>query len=208
MLFSGLKNNTHNAKIIISGLFVPRLNDGNLLLEYGTRPLALQGLDERSAVECLRFHGLKDFPYETLATIAHKVDGHPFALSHAARYVEALGIHDALNNLEGGMEEFSESFRASLQQRLPADEFSVLQDLTVLQRDISLDGLCRTAQTKPVTIKHLREEGLLENSDTGKFWLSTIVRESLKLEDTVKAQRHTCRQVLSRTKTESNTTSD
>jgi serine/threonine protein kinase/tetratricopeptide (TPR) repeat protein len=189
MLFSGLKRNTHNAKIVISSLFIPRLKDGDILLEYGTRPVTLQGLEEKFAVECLRVHGLKDFPDEILATIARKVDGHPFALNHAARYVEALGVQDALKNLQGGIEEFSERFRTSLEQRLPADEFSVLQDLTVLQRDISLEGLCRTAQTKPATIKRLREEGLLDASDAGKFWLPTIVRESLGTEQTEKGRR-------------------
>ena len=184
MLFSGLKHNTHNAKIIISGLFVPRLNNGEFLLEYGTRPLILQGLNEQSAVECLRAHGLKDFPDETLATIARTLDGHPFALNHAAHFVETLGVQDALDNLRGGMEEFSAHFRSSLQQRLPAHEFSVLESLTILQRDISLDGLCQVALTKPATIKHLREEGLLDTGDTGKFWLSTIVRESLRADNT------------------------
>ncbi len=186
-LFSGLKHNTHNAKIIISSLFVPRLKNGDLLLEYGTRPLTLQGLEENFAVECLRAHGLQDFPDETVIAIARRLDGHPFALSHAAHFVEALGVH-ALNSLDGGLEEFSQQFKASLQQRLPADEFSILQDLTVLQREISLDGLCRTGETKPATIKHLREKGLLETSDTRKFWLPTIVRDSLRL-DNVEAAR-------------------
>ena len=189
LLFSSLKHNTHNARIIISGLFVPRLNNGDYLLEFGTRPLTLQGLAEKFAVQYLRAHGLKDIDDEILGTIARKLDGHPFALNHAAHYVEALGIQDALNNLQGGMEEFSEHFKASLQQRLHADEFSVLQDLTVLQRDTSLDGLCWTAQTRPATIKHLREEGLLETSDTGKFWLPNIVRDSLKEENTKDSQQ-------------------
>jgi len=184
MLFSSLKHNTHNAKIIISGLFVPRLNNGEYLLEFGTRPITLQGLSEGFAVEVLRAHGLKNIDDEILAMIARQLDGHPFALNHAAHYVEALGVQDALNNLRGGLEEFSEHFKTSLQQRLQSEEFSVLQDLTVLQRDISLDGLCWTAQTRPATIKRLREEGLLEASDTGKFWLPSIVRESLKEEKT------------------------
>src|SRR6266498_3776522 len=184
MLFSSLKHNTHNAKIIISGLFVPRLKDGDYLLEFGTRPITLQGLSEEFAVEYLRAHGLKNIDHEILATIARKLDGHPFALNHAAHYAEALGVQDALSNLQGGMEEFSKHFKTSLQQRLHADELSVLQDLTVLQRDISLDGLCWTAQTKPATIRQLREEGLLEASDTGKFWLPSIVREILKGENT------------------------
>src|SRR5512145_1533611 len=103
MLFSILKNNNHNAKIIISGLFVPRLNNGEYLLEFGTRPLTLQGLDEKFAVQYLRAHGLKDFDDEVLGAIARKLDGHPFALNHAAHYVEALGVQDALNSLQGGM---------------------------------------------------------------------------------------------------------
>jgi len=189
LLFSSLKHNTHNAKIIISGLFIPRLKNGNYLLEFGTRPLTLRGLEKQFAVQYLRAHGLQDFDDGVLETIAQKFNGHPFALNHAAHYVDAIGVQDALNSLQGGMEEFSEHFKTSIQQRLRADEFSVLQDLTVLQKDISLDGLCRIAQTKPVTIKHLREEGLLDASDTGKFWLPTIVRDNLKDDDTETAQQ-------------------
>jgi tetratricopeptide (TPR) repeat protein len=184
MLFSSLKHNSHNARIIISGLFVPRLNNGEYLLEFGTRPISLQGLSEKFAVEVLRAHGLENIDHEILATIAGKLNGHPFALNHAAHYVEALGVQDALKNLQGGMDEFSKYFKTTLQQRLDPGEFSVLQDLTVLQRDISLEGLCWTAQTRPATIKRLREEGLLEASDTGKFWLPSIVRENLKEENT------------------------
>ena len=184
MLFNGLKSNTHNARIIISSLFVPRLNDGDYLLEFGTRPLTLQGLDKKSAIECLHTYGLLDFPDPTLTIITDKLDGHPFALNHAAHYVEALGMQAALENLKGGMEEFFEHFQASLLERLSTEEFSVLQALTVLQREISLDGLCQTAQARPATIKRLREEGLLETSDAGKFWLPSIVRESLIAENT------------------------
>lgn len=184
MLFNGLKSNTHNARIVISSLFVPRLNDGSYLLEFGTHPLTLQGLDTSSAIQCLRTYGLRDFPDETLATIARRLDGHPFALNHAAHYVEALGMQAALDNLKGGMEEFFEHLQTSLKQRLSAEEFSVLQALTVLQRETSLDGLCQTGQAKPATIKRLREEGLLETNDAGRFWLSSIVRESLSAEGT------------------------
>jgi tetratricopeptide (TPR) repeat protein len=183
LLFDGLKNNMHNAKVIVTNPFIPILHDGNFMLEFGTQPLKLEGLDEKSSVEYLRAYGLKEFPEATLLTLARNSDGHPFTLNHIAHYVQAMGATAALDNLQGGLGEITAHFRSSLEHRLSAAEFNALQSLTVLNREISLEGLCRTAQITTATVKRLREEGLLQTNDTEKFWLHNIVRNSLKPED-------------------------
>jgi serine/threonine protein kinase/tetratricopeptide (TPR) repeat protein len=180
ILFDGLKSNTHNARIIVTNPFVPVLHNGQFLLEFGTQPLTLRGLDESNSIAFLRVFGLDKFPEDMLVSLARTADGHPFTLNHLAHYIQALGVTSAADDLQGGLEETTERFKVSLQQRLSPQEFDALQSITILHREISLDGLCQTAQVTPGVIKRLREEGLLQASDTGKFWLPSIVKTSLK----------------------------
>jgi serine/threonine protein kinase len=180
LLFDGLKSNTHNARIIVTNPFVPVLHNGQFLLEFGTQPLTLRGLDESNSIAFLQVFGLDKFPRDMLVSLARTADGHPFTLNHLAHYIQALGVTSAVDDLQGGLEETTERFKVSLQQRLSPQEFDALQSITILHREISLDGLCQTAQVTPGVIKRLREEGLLQASDTGKFWLPSIVKTSLK----------------------------
>jgi serine/threonine protein kinase/tetratricopeptide (TPR) repeat protein len=180
VLFDGLKSNTHNARIIITNPFVPVLNNGQFLLEFGTQPLTLSGLAESDSISFLRIFGLDKFPEDMLLSLARTADGHPFTLNHLAHYIQALGVTSAISDLQGGLEETTERFKVSLQQRLSPQEFDALQSITILHREISLEGLCQTALVTPGVIKRLREEGLLQASDTGKFWLPSIVKTSLQ----------------------------
>jgi len=180
LLFDGLKSNTHNARVILTNPFVPILHNGQFLLEFGTQPLTLRGLGEADSVAYLRGFGLEKFPEETLRSLAHAADGHPFTLNHLAHYIQTLGVDSSDTDLQGGMEETTERFKVSLQKRLSKQEFDALQALSVLNREISLEGLCQTAQVSPVVIKRLREEGLLQANDTGRFWMPNIVKTSLR----------------------------
>ena len=179
LLFNGLKKNTHTAKIIITSSVVPNLSDGEIMLEFGTRPLVLQGLDDLSAVSFLRASGLQDFPEEALISLSHRVVGHPFALVHVAHFVQELGIKATLENLQGSLADIAERFESFLQQRLSPADFVALQALTVLQRAISLKGLCKTAQCGQNTIRRLRSEGLLEKNENEEFRVYAIVRSLL-----------------------------
>jgi serine/threonine protein kinase/tetratricopeptide (TPR) repeat protein len=182
-LFNGLKSNTHNAKIIITSPLVPVLSNGEFLLEFGSQPLTLQGLDQESAVQFLRANGLEGFDPALLASVVQMVDGHPFALKHVARYISAVGIETVGENLRGGLDDFLEHFQELLSRRLSSDEYAVLKSLSVLQRAIPMEGLCKTAQTRPAMIKRLRDAGLLEKNQSSNFWLPTLVRLSLGFQD-------------------------
>lgn len=180
LLFEGLKSNTHNARIIVTNPFVPVLHNEQFLLEFGTQPLTLLGLAESDSVKFLRAFGLDKFPEDMLLSLARISDGHPFTLNHLAHYIQALGVAPAFGDLQSGLEETTEHFKVSLQQRLSPQEFDALQSITILHREITLEGLCQTAQASPGVIKRLREEGLLQINDSGKFWLPNIVKSSLK----------------------------
>ncbi len=183
ILFDGLKNSSHRARVVITSPLVPILQGGEFLLESGSQPLTLQGLDQTASINCLRANGLQDYQDDVLAPITRLVDGHPFALKHVARYIVTMGVQAALDNLEGGLDGFLEHFQATLLQRLSEEEYQALQHLTVLQRDISMDGLCKVAQARPAMIGRLKEAGLLESNISGGFWLPSLIRASLRRSD-------------------------
>ena len=180
LLFDSLKANTHNAKIIITNPFIPILKTGELFLEAGTSALILQGLNDDFTFAFLRAFGLQDRSKEELEPLIREINGHPFVLNHIARYNQAMGSKVTLENLPGGLEEINERFGDFLKERLSLREFNALQALTILNRDVPLAGLCQVAQVKPQVIMHLREKGLLQANEAGRFWLHNIVRNSLK----------------------------
>lgn len=180
LLFESLKSSGHNAKIIVTNPFVPILKSGEPYLEDGTSALTLEGLDDDFSVAFLRAYGLQNLPEDKLKPLVREINGHPFILNHMARYIQAVGVPAAMENFQGGLEEVSERFGDTLRQRLSTQEFNALRSVIILNREIPLTGLCQVAQVKPGVIARLREKGLLQTNDTGKFWLHNIVRNSLK----------------------------
>jgi len=180
LLFESLKTSTHTAKIIVTNPFVPLLKNGEPYLEDGTLALTLEGLDDDFSVAFLRAYGLQSLPEDKLKPLVREINGHPFILNHMARYIQAVGVSAAVESFQGGLEEVSERFGDTLRQRLSTQEFDALRSVIILNREIPLTGLCQVAQVKPGVIVRLREKGLLQTNDTGKFWLHNIVRNSLK----------------------------
>jgi tetratricopeptide (TPR) repeat protein len=180
LLFDSLKTSTHNAKIIVTNPFIPILRSGELFLEAGTSAFILEGLNDDFTFAFLRAFGLQDRSKEELEPLIREINGHPFVLNHIARYIQAVGSGVILENLPGGLEEINERFGDFLKEHLSSQEFRALQSLTVLNRDLPMAGLCQIAQVKPNVMMRLREKGLLQANEAGKFWLHNIVRNSLK----------------------------
>ena len=180
LLFDSLKNNTHNAKIIITNPFVPVLKTGEPFLEAGIESLTLEGINDASAIEFLRAYSKEDISEDELAPLIRETNGHPFVLARIAHYLQTIGVPVAMENLQGGLEEVNEWFGKSLKQDLSTVEFNALQSLTVLNRELLLSGLSEIANVQRGIIIRIREKGLLQTNDSGRFWLHNIVRSSLK----------------------------
>jgi hypothetical protein len=144
-LFNGLKIGDHSAKIIVTNPFIPVMQNGEQYLEDGTEALALEGFEDDAEIEFLQAYGLQELPKNVLLSIVRETNGHPFILNHIARYIRAVGITATMKNLQASLQEISEQFGASLKRRLSKREFNALQSLTVLNREISFDGLCQVA---------------------------------------------------------------
>ena len=180
LLFDSLKSNAHNAKIIVTNPFVPVLKSGELFLEAGSEPLILEGLNDEFTFAFLRAYGLQNHSKEELEPLIREINGHPFVLNHIARHIQIMGSSIFLEDLPGGLEEVNQRFGEFLEERLSSQEFNALRSLTILNREVSLGGLCQIAQVRQNIVMRLREKGLLQANDAGKFWLHNIVRSSLK----------------------------
>ena len=179
LLFDSLKNNTHNAKIIITNPFVPVLQNGETFLEAGTEAITLKGLDDASSIAFLRAFGVQSISESDLTQLLGEINGHPLLLENVARDIKTLST-SAPVDLKGGLEENIQRFGDFLKKDLSSQEFNALQSLTTLNREISLTGLCQIADVRRGTVVRLREIGLLQVNEAGGFWLHNMVRNSIR----------------------------
>jgi len=82
LLFSSLRYNTHNAKIIITSRILAILANGESLLDVveDEEKQDIKGLETNFAVDYLARNGLNEVEPEKLKELAKGVDGHPLAL--------------------------------------------------------------------------------------------------------------------------------
>jgi len=189
LLFDSLKNNTHNAKIIITNPFVPDLRSGEPFLEAGTEAITLKGLDDASSIAFLRAFGVQNISDSDLVQLLVEINGHPFMLNNIAHDIKTLGTSTP-EALKGGLDEMIQRYGETLKQHLSSQEFTTLQSMTTLNREISLSGLCQIAQVRHGVVVRLREIGLLQINNAGEYWLHNIVRNSIRLTDPEKLKEN------------------
>jgi hypothetical protein len=82
LLFSSLRYNTHNAKIIVTSRILPILENGESLIDVveNEEKQHLNGLKKDFAVNYLASNGLHEVELQKLGELATGVDGHPLAL--------------------------------------------------------------------------------------------------------------------------------
>lgn len=101
LLFSSLRYNTHNAKIIITSRILPMLENGESLIDVveDEENQHLNGLRTDFAVDYLEKNGLSSIESKTLEKLATGVDGHPLALKILVELVKEFGAKDILDDL-------------------------------------------------------------------------------------------------------------
>jgi ATP/maltotriose-dependent transcriptional regulator MalT len=101
LLFSSLRYNTHNAKIIITSRILPIFENGGSLVDVmeNEEKQHLNGLRTNFAVYYLSSNGLDKVEPEKLEELATGVDGHPLALKLLVELVKKYGASDILEDL-------------------------------------------------------------------------------------------------------------
>jgi len=96
--FSSLRDNTHNAKVVITSRILPILESGESLIDGDDdeEQQHLNGLSKDFAVDYLVSNGLETVKKPNLEQLAIGVDGHPLVLKLLVNLVKDYGVADIL----------------------------------------------------------------------------------------------------------------
>jgi len=183
LLFSSLRYNTHNAKIIITSRILPILENGESLIDVveDEEKQHLNGLRKDFAVDYLASNGLEKVEPEKLEELATGVDGHPLALKLLVELVKEFGVKDTLKDLSMYQESKDDTIRKArrLFDKLAGEEKELLERISVYRGPVDMEGLKEmfTNNTPKNSIRKLIDKSLLENNHNSSYWLHPLVQE-------------------------------
>jgi hypothetical protein len=134
ILFSSLRSQTHNAKVIITSRILPILENGESLLdEDDEEKQHLGGLETYFAVDYLASSGLDKVGSTNLEELAISVDGHPLALKLLVKLVKKHGAANILSDLSIYQTEKEDTIKKArnLFSKLAGDEKELLESISV-----------------------------------------------------------------------------
>jgi ATP/maltotriose-dependent transcriptional regulator MalT len=183
LLFSSLRHNTHNAKIIVTSRTLPIFENGEKLIDVieNEDKHDLKGLKKNFAVDYLASNGLDEVEPEKLEELAKGVDGHPLALKLLVELVKEFGVKDTLEDLSMYQESKDDTIKKArkLFDKLAGEEKEFLERISVYRGHVGLKGLKEmfTENTPKNAVKKLIDKSLLENDHDGNYWLHPLVQE-------------------------------
>ncbi len=183
LLFSSLRHNTHNAKVIVTSRTLPILENGEKLIDVieNEDKQDLKGLNKDFAVDYLVSNGLDEVEPEKLEELATGVDGHPLALKLLVELVKEFGVKDTLEDLSLYQESKDDTIKKAkkLFDKLAGEEKEFLERVSVYRGPVGLEGLKEMfmENTPKNVIKKLIDKSLLETDHNGNYWLHPLVQE-------------------------------
>lgn len=183
LLFSSLRYNTHNAKVIITSRILPILENGASLIDVveDEEKQHLNGLRMNFAVDYLASNGLEDIEPEKLEELAIGVDGHPLALKLLVELVKEFGVNDTLEDLSMYQKSKDDTIKKTrkLFDKLAGEEKELLERVSVYREPVDLKGLKEmfAENTPKNAVKKLIDKSLLETDHNGNYWLHPLVQE-------------------------------
>lgn len=181
-LFISLRDNSHQAKIIITSRTLPVLRSGISYIDmvYNEKQ-ELKGLKTRDAIDYLIKNGLEGLDSDELEKLALGVDGHPLALELLIQLVKKFGVKDTLKDLSmyQKLRESTIKKARRLFEKLAGDEKELLERISVFRRPESLEAMkiMFTDKTSDDAIGNLLDRSLLETDLNGNYWLHPLVQE-------------------------------
>jgi tetratricopeptide (TPR) repeat protein len=182
-LFSSLRFNTHNAKVIVTSRILPILENGESLIDVDDdeEKQHLNGLRTNFAVNYLASNGLDKIGHQKLEELSTGVDGHPLALKLLVELVKEYGPADILSDLDIYQEQKEDTIKKArkLFDKLAGDEKDLLERISVYREPVKLKGLKEmfTENSPKNAVKKLRDKSLLETDHNGNYWLHPLVQE-------------------------------
>jgi len=183
LLFSSLRSQTHNSKVIITSRILPILENGESLLDEDEdeEKHHLNGLSKDFAVDYLVSNGLENIEKPDLEKLAIGVDGHPLTLKLLVKLVKKHGAADILSDLSIYQVEKKDTIKKArnLFNKLASEEKELLERISVYRGLVKWDGLKEMLIEKPPknAIEKLIDKSLLETDHNGNYWLHPLVQE-------------------------------
>jgi tetratricopeptide (TPR) repeat protein len=182
-LFSSLRDNTHNAKVIITSRILPILENRESLIDEDDddEKQHLNGLSKDFAVDYLASNGLEKVEKPNLEKLATGVDGHPLALKLLIKLVKKHGAANILGDLSIYQTEKEDTIKKArnLFNKLAGNEIELLERISVYRGSVEWKGLKEmfTKNTPKNAIDKLIDKSLLEIDNNGNYWLHPLVQE-------------------------------
>ncbi|MGE5423656.1 MAG: trypsin-like peptidase domain-containing protein [Ignavibacteriales bacterium] len=182
LFFTCLRNNAHEAKIIITSRIFPKLRNGEYLINIieGDRQ-DIKGLKTNFAVDYLVKNGLGNLEPGKLEELATGVDGHPLALQLLIALVKKFGVSDTLKDLTRYKNLREDTIRKTrkLFDKLAGDEKELFERISVYRKAETMDAIeiMFTDKTPIDAVDNLIDKSLLETDHQGKYWLHPLVQE-------------------------------
>jgi tetratricopeptide (TPR) repeat protein len=183
ILFSSLRFNTHNVKVIITSRILPIFENGGRLLDVveDEEKQHLNGLKTDFAVDYLIRSGLDKIEPKKLEELATGVDGHPLALKLLVELVKEYGAADILEDLSIYQEQKADTIKKArrLFDKLAGNEKELLERISVYREPVSIKGLKEmfTENTSKNAVKKLIDKSLLETNHNRSYWLHPLAQE-------------------------------
>ena len=204
LLFSSLRHNTHNAKIIVTSRTLPILENGESLIDVieDEEIEYLNGLRTDFAVYYLLVNGLSDVKLEKLIKLARKIDGHPMALKLLVQTVKKFGVDDTLEDLSLYDKSKEDTIKKArrLFDKVAGDENELLKRISIYWYPVGIRGIKAmfTKKTSTGAIEKLIDKSMLETDNEGSYWLHPLIREFAydELEDKAEAHVLACNYYL------------
>lgn len=183
LLFSSLRFQTHNSKVIITSRILPILENGESLLDEDDdeEKQHLGGLETCFAVDYLVSNGLNKVGPTNLEKLAKSVDGHPLALKLLVKLVKKHGAANILSDLSIYQTEKEDAIKKArkLFIKLAGDEKELLERISVYREPVKWAGLKKmfNENTPKNAIDKLIDKSLLETDNNRNYLLHSLIQE-------------------------------
>lgn len=183
LFFLSLRYNTHKSKIIITSRVLPKLGNGESLIDVveDEEKQDLKGLETDFAVDYLVKNGLDSLELDELKRLAEDVDGHPLALKLLIGLVKKFGVSDTLKDLTRFKKIKGDTIKKTrrLFDKLAGNEKELLERISVYRQAETMSAIEIMFMDKmPIdAVDNLIDESLLETDHKGSYWLHPLVQE-------------------------------
>jgi tetratricopeptide (TPR) repeat protein len=183
LLFKSLRDNSHNAKIILTSRVVPLLENGEYLIDEleDENRKKIEGLKIEFSVNYLRANGFDDIELKTLESLVESVGGHPFSLKLLAGLAKKHTAENILKDLSLFRKRQKDRIKNArfLFDKLVGEEKELLERISVFRKPEPLEAI-RIMFTDSISVDSvdtLLDKSLLETDQNGSYWLHPLTQE-------------------------------